>query len=79
MFDKYSCETHPLSDFDVAPIFVLRYTNPDTNIEYYFLPIVRLLEDPQVVTDVEISAGNISVIRGRQAWKWSARIKVRTT
>ena len=77
MFDKYSCETHPLTDFDQAPVFVLTYNNSDTNIEYFFIPIVRLLEDQQVVTDVKISTGDIPLIRGREAWMWSARIKVK--
>lgn len=76
LYDKYTCDTHPLTAFEGAPIFFFDYHNADTGIDYYFVPIIRLLENEVFTTDVKsIPHDSPVTIRGRPAWQWSARVK----
>ena len=53
LYDKYTCDSHPLSEFEGAPLYVLPYHNEQTDIEYFFIPIVRVLESRLYTTDTK--------------------------
>ena len=61
-----SCDSHPLSDYEEGPIYTLDFLNNFNQIEYYFLPIVRIIESDEFVTDVKITTSNPpEMIRGK--------------
>ena len=77
LYDKYTCDTHPLTSYEGAPIFFIKYLNPNTGINYFFVPIIRLLENALYTTDVKTVQHDPPInIRGRDAWHWTARIKM---
>ena len=56
-------------DSKLDPLF---FTNPTTSIDYHFFPIVVILENDDLVTDVK-PIGSFTV-RNRAAWGWTATI-----
>lgn len=70
LYDKYSCVTKILPVDKMAP---LHFKSPKTGIDYYFSPIVAMLENTTHTTDVQkVVPEEPLFIRDRPAWKWSA-------
>ena len=79
LYDKYTCDTHPLTDFEGAPIFFFEYKNEQAEIDYFFIPIVRVLESPLYTKDVKpvANANETIKVRNQPAWQWTGRIEAR--
>jgi len=75
LYDKYSCDTKLLSDFGKGPIYTLDYLNTLSEIKYYFVPIIQILESEDLTTDPKPIRAETNRIRDRLAWQWRARIR----
>jgi len=70
LYDKYSCMTQRLPDDKMAP---LHFKNPTTGIDYYFSPVIEMLENTTRTTNVQIvTSPEPILVRGRPTWQWSA-------
>ena len=71
MSDKYSCDTVSLTSFK-SPIYPVYFTNNVTGLDYFFLPIIEIIESPTDVRD--ITPVGKATVRNRNAWEWKATL-----
>ena len=76
-YDKYSCDSVLLPSPPVDKNEPLEWMNPKTGSYYNFFPDIVAIENEEMTTDPQIVSDlNGIVVRGRPAWKWTAKMHI---
>ena len=76
-YDKYSCDSVLLPSPPVDKNEPLEWINPKTGSYYNFFPDIVAIENEEMTTDPQIVSDlNGIVVRGRPAWKWTAKMHI---
>ncbi|CBY22892.1 unnamed protein product [Oikopleura dioica] len=79
LYDGFECDTKQLESFKGSPIFIPEFQNPETAVDYEFVPLLEVLMSPDFVTDVKKVEPEPDLeptsVRGKVAWQWNARLK----
>ena len=74
-YDKYSCDSVLLPNPPAEKNEPLEWMNPSTGSRYNFFPDIVAIENEEMTTDAQIVSDlNGIVVRGRPAWKWTAKM-----